>query len=213
MTLRDPSNPKNKFDYVGDIHNQIVSEYISKYGREKRPTEEICQLIDDIASQNEDFQKRNLEKVDCEMIKKGVEDFNNQFKNIVNSLDISSAAKNKLQELIDYLFELAFKSENTSYSNYYDYVIKYETEVMNNEKFSKKDLKVLLSSSSTARYSVYLWKNELKESRTSNTTTKRKWWQWAIIGAADIGGTAAGGVSGGAAASTTAYTLTNPKGK
>lgn len=30
MATSSPANPKNKFDYVGDIHNQIVSEFVTE---------------------------------------------------------------------------------------------------------------------------------------------------------------------------------------
>lgn len=37
MKTNNPANPKNKFDYVGDIHNQIAPIYVQKYGRKERP--------------------------------------------------------------------------------------------------------------------------------------------------------------------------------
>lgn len=218
MTLQNPSNPKNKFDYVGDIHNQIVSVYVEKYGREKKSTDEICKIIQEIAINNENLQKlpdaKENSKVDCDLIKKGIEDFPNQFKNIVESFNISTKAKSKLQELIDYNFDIAFKIENTSYEEYHKHIIEYENDIIENEnEFNKKDIATLLSSSSTARYSAYFWKKEIDELQTSNSTAKRKWWQWAIIGVADVVGVAGGGIATGASASTAAYTITNPKGK
>jgi len=216
MTLQNPSNPKNKFDYVGDIHNQIIFVYVKKYGREKKSTDEICKIIQEIAINNENLQKlpdaKENSKVDCDLIKKGIEDFPNQFKNIVESFNISRKAKSKLQELIDYNFDVAFKIENTSYEEYHRHIIEYENDIIENV-YNKKDFATLLSSSSTARYSAYFWKKEIDELQTSISTTKRKWWQWAIIGVADIVGVAGGGMGTGAGASSAAYTMTNPNSK
>lgn len=218
MALQNPSNPKNKFDYVGEIHNQIISVYVEKFGREKKSTDEICRIIQEIALKNENLQKlpdaKENSKVDCDLIKKGIEDFPNQFKNIVESIDISTNAKSKLQELIDYNFDVAFKAENTNYNEYYKHIIDYESDIIINEgAYNKKDIKILLSASSTARYSANFWKKEIDETDISNVITKRKWWQWAIVGVADVVGVAGGGIGTGASASTAAYTMTNPKNK
>lgn len=216
MKTNNPANPKNKFDYVGDIHNQIVSVYVQKYGRKERPVNEICLLTQEIASENEDIQKlpdadANI-KVDCDLIKKGIEDFTNQFENIVASFDISEAAKFKLQELINYNFEISFQVEDTEYSLYYNHVVEYEDSIINNDQYSKKDVKILLSASSTARYAGYYWKMELNETSLTTSAQRRKWWQWAIIGAADLAG-AFEGIGTAAAASGAAYTITNPEKK
>lgn len=218
MALQNPSNPKNKFDYTGDIHNQIISVYVEKFGREKKSTDEICRIIQEIALKNENLQKlpdaKENSKVDCDIIKQGIDDFSNQFRNIVDSLNITEKAKAKLQELIDYNFDVAFKTENTNYNEYYKHIIDYESDILKNESaYDKKDIKILLSASSTARYSAYFWKREIDETNTSSPIAKRKWWQWAIIGVADVVGVVDGGIATGAGASTTAYTITNPKNK
>lgn len=160
MKLQNPSNPKNKFDYTGDIHNQIISVYVEKFGREKKSTDEICRIIQEIALKNENLQKlpdaKENSKVDCDIIKQGIDDFSNQFRNIVDSLNITEKAKAKLQELIDYNFDVAFKIENTNFEEYYKHIIDYESDILKNESaYDKKDVKILLSASSTARYSAY----------------------------------------------------------
>ena len=167
---------------------------------------------------NENLQKlpdaKENSKVDCDIIKQGIDDFSNQFRNIVDSLNITEKAKAKLQELIDYNFDVAFKTENTNYNEYYKHIIDYESDIIKNKSaYDKKDVKILLSASSTARYSAYFWKKEIDETDISNVITKRKWWQWAIIGVADVVGVVDGGITTGAGASTTAYTITNPKNK
>ncbi len=107
---------------------------------------------------------------------------------------------------------MAFKTENTDYEDYHHYVVNYENEIITSKKYNENDTKILLSSSSTARYAVFYWKNELDESQPSNSTLKRKWWQWAIIGISDAVG-ATEGIATGVAASKFAYDLTDSKKK
>lgn len=217
MKTNNPANPKNKFDYVGDIHNQIVSVYVQKYGRKERPVNEICMLTQEIASENEDIQKlpdadANI-KVDCDFIEKGLEDFTNQYKNIINSLDITEKAKKKLEELVDYMFELSFSPYDTPYQDFYSHVVEYEASIIGNDQYTKEDIEILLSTSSTVRYAGYYWKSELNETSLTSSSQRRKWWQWTIIGVSDGVGIAGGGISGGAAASNLAFTMTNPNTK
>lgn len=227
--VRQPGNPKNQFDYVGEIHIEIEAVYMSKYGRESRPTKEICDIVGKLSLENKDFQKliENVDYpgIDCEILDKGKEDFSNQYENFINSLNLTQKVKIKIQELVDFMFELGLKTEEPSYDELYNYVVSFEDEVMNDGGYSEKDLLDLLCSTSTARFSCFFWKNELNGSAIKTSKAqKRKWWQWLIIGVSDVVGGIAGASVGGPAAPATAVstgvatsslatTLSNPKNK
>lgn len=144
-------------------------------------------------------------------------------------MNISSQAKIKMSELINYFFTKANQSISPSLEEVDNYFVSFENEIIDSNLYSSNDKRTLLSAISTARYSSCFWYNyyEVASNSNSNVTSKRTWWQWLIVGAADALGAAVGsipatataGVAGAAivgaaaVASTAAYTMTNPNTK
>lgn len=125
VSAQNPKNSANPYDYAGKIHNELVSKYISEYANKDHSADEICQIIEGYAKNNSLLVKLGETSVDCSVVKQGVEDFSNQFRNVIKSSKMSSKAQRKAQDLIDYMFDLAFKSADTKYSEFYSYVVSY----------------------------------------------------------------------------------------
>ena len=218
------SNTKNKFDYVGKLHNEIVDTYL-KNNFSYQNSEELCNQINEIASKNNNFISivgSDNFKADSKTIDLGINDFKNYFKNIINNQPMSENGKQNSQKLVNYLFESGFSSNKVSYQELFDYIVSFENEIIISKNLTDLDKQVLLSSSSVARYSLYFWNNHFKNNNENQTTSSqgRSWWQWVIVGACDVAGGIAGApgspalaVTTAASASTAAYTMTNPKTK
>lgn len=136
VNAQTPNNKANQFDYAGRIHNEILGKYISEHGDKSHSASEICQIIESYALQNSELVKMGETDVDCNLVQQGVADFSNQFRNIIKSSKLSTNAKAKAQELIDYMFVLAFEEANTEYNEFYNHVVTYENEIINSPSFS-----------------------------------------------------------------------------
>ena len=55
MITNEPSSPKNEFDYVGLIHNQVVSEFVKQTEGEKLTNEEVLDKVKTITLSNPDL--------------------------------------------------------------------------------------------------------------------------------------------------------------
>ncbi|MBG6129765.1 hypothetical protein IWQ47_000933 [Aquimarina sp. EL_43] len=216
---------KNPYNYVGEIHNEIVNAFVINHSNEKLDVDEIVAVVENLANVNQNFLRIKDEEytpVDSSIILKGANDFENNFHTIINSLDLSSQAKDKLVTVVDYLFDKAYSSREPNLEDVQKNLIKFENDILSNKGFNELEKRTILSAISTARYSTCYWYNYYGAIKVADNsiTKKRKWWQWLIVGVADVGGAIAGSAGGpatavttGASASTTAYNLTNPRNK
>lgn len=163
------------------------------------------------------------------LILQGVDDFDNNFYGIIDSLRISTLAEQKLKLLMDYFFDKADSEEEPDYSEFDEYLAEFEEDILrNSNNYSPLENSILLSAIVTARYSTFYWYNYYKNNSANYTNYKaandnppqRRWWHWVIVGAADTVGAFAGAavnpgvaVTAASSASTAAYTMTNPRTK
>ncbi len=210
-------NRANPYDFVVQLHNQILEESL-KLGN--KSTNEIPETVENIALANADFANRcpnyskNAELVKG-IIKTGINDYNNNFRNAISQLNISSDAKVYSQKLVDYMFAGGISSNPPTYEDFNTFVINLEQEVTSNSKLTELDKQTILCGTSTARYSGAFWSRQ-----QGDAAARRPWWNWLVIGVCDVGGAIAGAavnpgvaVTAGAAASVAANTLTNPSNK
>lgn len=180
-------NSKNKYDYVGSLHNEILGELVTKYDVAKMSLPEIEEKVKIIALSNKNYTERfkdapyvSLSEKD---IQNGIADYPNKFVNIVNKSNVSEEAKEKLNELISHLLE---NGEQMSSKELFNYIVSFEDKVIeSNLKEEEKGL--ILSATSVARYSNYFW--TVKEPVKSSTS---RFWHWF----GDLLGGVAGGVAG-----------------
>jgi hypothetical protein len=203
------SNSKNEYDYVGKTHNEILNEFLKDYDK-NLSIQEICTKIQSIANKNQTYLSLKEPKIDYRFIENSKDDFTNKFKNVINNTTASSTAKNEMQSLIDYMYTLAFSSSKPEYKDFYNYVLNFESKIISNSSLSASDKKLILSGTSTARFSAFLWSQKIQQTEVNS---RRPWWAWAIVGVADVAGAFGGGVANvgtAAAASGGAYTMTDP---
>ncbi|WP_074406378.1 MULTISPECIES: hypothetical protein [Aquimarina] len=213
-TIADSKNPYN---YVGEIHNEILNEFVLNYSGKRLSVDEIVSIVEGLANENPRFLSIKDEEapVDPSDILRGIDDFGNNFHNIINDLRLSSRAKNDLKVLIDYLFDNAYSEREPNFDTVQGDLIRFENNALQNKDYTREERKTILSAISTARYSTCYWYNYYSSIRVADNSLakKRKWWQWLIVAAADVGGTMAGTIATGVTASSTAYTYTNPDNK
>ncbi len=190
MATSSPANPKNKFDYVGDIHNQIVSEFVTETEGLKLTNKEVLEKVESITLSNTDYVKRfgsEYYGLTEEQVNEGIKDFPNEFENIINDLPISEEAKKIFNELVGKTFEI--ENSQLSYEEYKDYVLKLEDSIFKNTTLPEKEKDSILYTTSVARYSSYLWVG------SNDNSTSKKHFGWVIAG--DVVGGIIGGIFGG----------------
>ncbi len=190
MATNDASNPKNEFDYVGLIHNEIVSEFVKQTEGEKPTNEEVLEIVETITLSSPEYVKRfgkEYQGLTIEQVNEGIKDFPNEFKNIINGLPISSDAKRIFNGLLDETFEI--ENSGLSYERYREYVLNLEDNIINDKTLPKNEKDAVLCSTSIARYSSYLWLVKNPDS------TAKKFFGWVIAG--DVAGGILGAVFGG----------------
>lgn len=95
------------------------------------------------------------------------------------------------------MFKLGFSDNYTTYQEFYTYVERFENGVLADSKLNSNDKSAILAGTSTARYSVYYWDNELGGKTQSNTPSKRGFWGHVLVAVCDAGGAVLGYLEGG----------------
>lgn len=201
-TTYSQENPKNEFDYLGKIHNEVILEFIKVNSKPALSIDQVLTNVKPVILSNSTYKQKfgsqysNLKE---DEIRKYMPDIANNFSTLVNDQKISSDAKKLLDELLSYI-------NNTSdYNTILKNVITFEDKVLNYD-ILKSEKELILSSSSIARYSSYLWLVQ-KPKTPNDTTESRGRGFWIIL--ADVGGgiLGAGGGYAGVAACASAGSL------
>lgn len=201
-TTYSQENPKNEFDYLGKIHNEVILEFIKVNSKPALSIDQVLTNVKPVILSNSTYKQKfgsqysNLKE---DEVRKYMPDIANNFSTLVNDQKISSDAKKLLDELLSYI-------NNTSdYNTILKNVITFEDKVLNYD-ILKYEKELILSSSSIARYSSYLWLVQ-KPKTPNDTTESRGRGFWIIL--ADVGGgiLGAGGGYAGVAACASAGSL------
>ncbi|WP_369764977.1 hypothetical protein [Flavobacterium sp. WC2429] len=148
-----PENPENVYDYAGKLHNELLETYLSK-NYQYSTLAQISEQVEAIVAMNSDVALLNLETsaaVNLEEIQAIVNNPDTKLsETIANSL-MTNAAKISLGNFMN----AALLWENEEFEAIYPSIISYESAVMNNTEFSDEDKRIILTTSSIARYSLY----------------------------------------------------------
>ncbi|WP_293891492.1 hypothetical protein [Flavobacterium sp.] len=178
------ANSKNEFDYVGKLHNEILSQLIKNNKVSEMSISEISKKVKEIALSNQNYLDKfkgvGYYELTDEDIKKGIADYPNKFASITDNAKISSGAKETLTKLIVYLFD---NGEKLDSKELYNFIISFENEV-NNSELKDDEKGLILSTTSIVRYSNFYWTNQ-----QTLTNTQSRFWHWF--------GDAIGGLAGG----------------
>lgn len=148
-----PENPANIYDYVGKLHNDILDVYLA--GNYQYTTiAQISQQVEIIAVSNNDTLLLGTGTILPTNLNVVQEIINNPQAKldqaIVNSV-MTSAAKNSLSNFMNNMLLW----ENHSYEEIYQSIISYEAAVITNSTFNDEDKRIILTTSSIIRYSIY----------------------------------------------------------
>lgn len=192
---------------------------MEKYPEGLRDLSELASVVDDMALSNNNYRQKfgdTHRPTDPRVLIDGMGDFENNFHGMIDNIDTSELAKERLKELVDFMFREGNASSEPDYNRFDAELASFENGILNSNEFNQEEKMLLLSSTSVARNSSCFWNNYYNTGNRASSQTqdgvvmKRKWWQWAIVAVADVGGTMAGTVTTGIAASGAAYTYTDP---
>ncbi|MEM9822917.1 MAG: hypothetical protein AAF985_17690, partial [Bacteroidota bacterium] len=154
-----------------------------------------------------------------------VDKFPDNMEAVITAGGASDPVQAKLTEFTNYFLD-AMEGDEIVYADAYDYIIDFESSILSAKIWSSEDRERLLSATSIGRYSLYFWYHQEKTvgkgkgKVKGGNAEKRPWWNWLVIGVADVGGGIVGAGSGpagaigaGAAASNLANNLTKPDNK
>jgi len=217
MTLANPSNSNNPFDCCGLLHNKalrISLDKLAEYPSEVSFDERIsvaCQAVQQVLLEEGIIQTRSTVNFEDDeeliaLVQFLMEDMENNYENFIEALGLDAYTKEQLHYLFRTVIAMA-EYEDITADDVFDEVVAFETKVLNNTiPIPINDREYVLSGTSTLRYSLSFWADEMD---MSAATRGKKWWQWLIIGAADALGYFApgGGIMAAVGASTLANTL------
>ena len=204
-----PSNDDNPYDYIGVIHNEVITEFFKQNDTPNMSIEDILTKIRPIILKNELYKSKfgsEYSSISPEQVKNYMPDVSNNFNTVVNDTKFSEEAKSMLNELLNSL------SGANDFDKVYESVVSFENRVIES-KLSNSEKEIVLCSSSVARYSSYLWLVENPKPTYSNSLSSRTRW-WSIVadvagGILGSGGGIAGAAAGAAGASCVSEAISN----
>ena len=188
LTMKNlsPENSANEYDLAGKLHNDILEIYLT--GNYQYTTvAEIKQQIDSIFIANTSLSTLNLDAnsaVDFEEISEIITNPQSKLASVITNSSMASIAKLSLSNFMNTITTF----ENEGYEFLYQTIVSYESSVMNDPKFTSEDKRIILTTSSVVRHSLYFEKER-----------KDKDWDSSV-------GNRAGGISGALENSSTAVT-------
>ncbi len=214
-----PANADNPFDYYGLIHNQAVKAYIAS-GANDTDLEKVVEANNTLLLEATDFNEyfNNGDLASSEMLEPFVDKFPENMEEVIVAGGASDQVQAKLAKFTNHFLE-AMEGDEITYDEVYDYIVDFESNILAEKSWSAEDREHLLSATSVGRYSFYLWSNEQKAEDKgkgdvkANLQAKRPWWNWVVIGVADVGGAVLAGVGTGVSASSLANNLTKEENK
>jgi hypothetical protein len=148
-----PENPANIYDFAGKLHNDILDVYLAGNYQYNTITE-ISQQIEVIAAANNDLMLLDMEAnlpINLDIIQEIVNNPQLELDQAITNSSMTSAAKGSLSSFMNDVILW----ENNSYEKIYQNLISYESSVIANSGFSNEDKRIILTTSSIVRYSIY----------------------------------------------------------
>jgi hypothetical protein len=200
QTKGDASNAQNKWDICGQYHNDIIQDVMANK-KNLSDIESYVNYANSITQMklNLSPQEASEYSLSPNQVNTILSDKDNSYRNVIASSKYSQATKDKYSELVN-IFESAKNGDEIDYSTFKNRIISFESDLQRSN-LSEKEKDEVLKVSSIARYSSLFWNETLQATDGNNGSiiaAKRKWWQWLVIGIADVAGGIAGGIATGA---------------
>ena len=186
--ITPPSNKENPYDYAGKMHNDALEAYFSSPVKISSITG-IVQFLNNYVSThfNRSARLKSTDLPSSDVVRKVLEDKENDFKNVFFNAGVSSDAQIRLKEF----YELIIRDKNNPSANYNDLhqrIASFEGRVLDDATLTPEDLRVVLVASSVGRLSLHLWyERSLLESSVGGSGRK-SFWAWLVIGICDAAG-------------------------
>lgn len=151
LTTDNPANPANPYDIAGKIHNDILDSYLT--GNHSCTTiAEISQKVDSISALNSDLLNlaTNL-PISYGEIQEIIDDPQLELEQTIANAPMTNTAKECLS---DFMASMLLW-EGNEYSVIHQSIISFETSVVSSVMFSTEEKRIILTTSSIARYSMY----------------------------------------------------------
>ncbi|WP_281225426.1 hypothetical protein [Flavobacterium aquiphilum] len=148
-----PENPANIYDLAGKLHNEILDVYLT--GNYTYTTiAEINQQIEAISASNGDLTLLNSQPsqpVNLVEMQDIVDNPQAKLEEVISNSTMTNEAKTSLSNFMNDVLLW----ENVPYEEIYQSIISYESSVMDNVVFTDEDKRIILTTSSITRYSLY----------------------------------------------------------
>lgn len=156
-----PENPANIYDLAGKLHNHILDIYLA--GNYQYTTiAQISQQVEAIAAANNDLMLLNLGTnlpINLDIIQETVNNPQAKLDEAIANSTMTNLAKGSLSSFMNDVLLW----ENNEYGAIYQSIISYESSVMTNPQFNNEDKRIILTTSSIVRYSLYYAKERKDE--------------------------------------------------
>lgn len=156
-----PENPANIYDLAGKLHNDILDIYLA--GNYQYTTiAQISQQVEAIAAEDNDLMLLKSGKnlpINLEVIQEIVNNPQAKLDEAIANSTMTNVAKGSLSSFMNDVLLW----ENDEYGAIYQFIISYESSVMTNPQFNDEDKRIILTTSSIIRYSLYFTKERKDE--------------------------------------------------
>ncbi|CAA9202419.1 hypothetical protein [Flavobacterium collinsii] len=148
-----PENPANIYDFAGKLHNDILDVYLA--GNYQHTTiAQISQQIEAIAASNDDLMllcTGTILPTNLNVVHEIINNPQAKLDQVIVNSVMTSTAKNSLSSFMNEVLLW----ENHPYDEIYESITSYEATVISNPIFNDEDKRIILTTSSIVRYSIY----------------------------------------------------------
>ncbi|MBU0941519.1 MAG: hypothetical protein KKD36_08815 [Bacteroidetes bacterium] len=184
MQNLSPENSANEYDIAGKLHNDILEIYLTD-NYQYTTIAEVNQRIKSIVAANTSLSALNLDAnsaVDLEEINEIITNPQSKLQGTIANSSLTTIAKLSLSNFMNTVTTL----ENEEYESIYQTIVSYESYVITDPQFTSEDKRIILTTSSLVRYSLYFAK-ERKDKDWDSSVGNRA---GAIVGALENSSTA-----------------------
>lgn len=148
-----PANPANSYDIVGKLHNDILDSYLNGNYQGNTLTQ-ISQQIESIATANTDFMLLNTDG-NLTFDLQGIQEIiNNPQAELTQAVENASMTVIAKESLSDFMSDIQLR-KNDPYNDIFQFIVTYELWVSNHLALNNEDKRIMLTTSSIIRYSLY----------------------------------------------------------
>ncbi|MDR2909802.1 MAG: hypothetical protein LBV47_00325 [Bacteroidales bacterium] len=205
QALINPANPDNPFDYYGDLHNkglrialdELKDSPDASFEERIRVSGQAAQKV--LSEEGMAMSKSTVNITDTAEFIAAMEflidDMKNNYVNFIESLNVDFYTKRQLQFFFHDIIAMS-EIEGLTYNDVSNKIIEFEDKILNNIiAIPSNEREVVLAGTSTMRYSLNFWAEEMDLIDPETGTLRRggwKWWHYGIVVAADALGAMAG---------------------